>query len=216
MATYDRMQVPSATIQRLPVYLRCLLSAQAAQQQLINSDGLAQMAGSNAAQVRKDLSYFGELGTRGLGYDVDELVSHLLRLLGIEERRRVAIVGFGRLGGALQSYPGFSERGFEVAAVVDADPDKVGGDVGGLTVRHIDELADVIESEGIDLVVVTTPAEAAQSVADVAVAAGVRAILNLAPVSITVPDGVLVRHADLAVELQVLSFHLSRGSAEGR
>lgn len=211
MAMPDRGRVPAATIQRLPIYLRCLLEAQAARRPVINSEGLAQMSGTNAAQVRKDLSHFGELGTRGVGYDVASLAGHLTRLLGIDERRRVAIVGYGRLGSALQSYPGFSERGFEVVAVFDTDPARIGAPAGDLLVRDVAELEPAVAEEAVDIVIITTPAEVAQDVADAAVAGGVRAILDLAPGLLEVREGVAIRYADLALELQILSFHLPTG-----
>lgn len=205
--------IPEATIERLPVYLRCLLSAEQAGMPLINSVQLAEMAGTNAAQVRKDLSYLGELGTRGIGYDVDSLLCHLRRWLGIADDRRVAIVGFGRLGSALLGYPGFEERGFRIVAVFDTDQAKVGTRVGDVTVSALEDLEDVVTREAVDVVMLTVPANVAQSVADRVVSAGVRAILNFAPTRLETPPDVAVRQADLSVDLQVLSFHLRQ--AEG-
>ncbi len=207
--------VPSATIGRLPIYLRCLLQAQAMRMPVINSVGIADMAGGNAAQVRKDLSYLGELGTRGLGYDVEGLINHISKVLGIHECRRVAIVGFGRLGSALQSYPGFEERGFTIAAVYDADPEKIGTSADKLQVRSIDELDRCVEELGVEIAMLAVPAEKAQAVLDRVVAAGVRAILNFAPVRLAAPPGVEIRQVDLAVELQILSFHLNRMEGRG-
>ncbi|HET6497536.1 MAG TPA: redox-sensing transcriptional repressor Rex [Coriobacteriia bacterium] len=204
-------RVPEATVQRLPVYLRCLLQASAMHMPVISSLQIADMAGTNAAQVRKDLSYLGELGTRGIGYDVDSLIGHLSRNLGLTEQRRVAIVGYGRLGSALQSYPGFEKRGMRVVAVLDADPGKVGAAVGGLVVESVDELEDVVTRRGVEIAIVTVPVRSAQGVVDRLVASGVRAIMNFAPVQLQVPKGVQVRQADVAGELQILSFHL--GSA---
>lgn len=201
--------VPQTTIARLPIYLRCLLQAQAAQMPVVNSGTIAKMMGSNPAQVRKDFSYLGELGTRGIGYDVASLISHISRRLGLTATRRVAIVGFGRLGQALQSYGGFHERGFEVVAVFDTDPAKVGVGFGQLVVRHIDEMRTTLPEEGAEIVIIATPAGVAQRMADAAVASGVKAILNFAPISIEVPEEVAVRHVEMAVELQILSFHLA-------
>jgi redox-sensing transcriptional repressor len=203
-------RVPEQTINRLPIYLRCLIQAASLDMPVINSLGLARMASTNAAQVRKDLSHLGELGTRGIGYDVEALIAHISRELGLTASRRVAIVGFGRLGGSLFGYSGFSERGFEIVAVFDADPSKVGTQIAGVTVRSIDELESGLAEAGVEIVLLTTPADVAQDVADRVVAAGVYAILNFAPVSLAVPDDVKVRHVDLSVELQVLSFHLAR------
>lgn len=213
MATPQRPAVPAATVQRLPVYLRCLHDVQRRGERVINSEQLASVSGTNAAQVRKDLSYLGDLGTRGLGYDVGSLAAQLARFLGVDRTRRVAIAGYGRLGSALHSYPGFASRGFAVVAVLDSDRAKIGADAGELAVEDVSHLGSVVEERGVDLVIIATPADAAQSVADAAVEAGVRAILNLAPAVIDVPAGVLVRYADLASELQVLSFHLSHGKA---
>ena len=209
------IQVPPTTVQRLPTYLRCLLRAQSQRVALINSSGIAEMAGTNAAQVRKDLSYLGEYGTRGVGYDVDELTLHLMRWLGIEEQRRAAIVGFGRLGSALQSYGGFAERGISVVAVLDADPDKVGTEVDGTQIESIDDASEVLRREDVEIAIITVPGEYAQDVVDVVVGAGVQAILNFAPGRIEVPEGVVVRQADVAAELQILSFHLNRIEGAG-
>lgn len=205
-------QVPETTIERLPVYLRCLHEAQAMRVPVISSVGLAQMAGGNAAQVRKDLSYLGELGTRGIGYEVDSLAGHIARALGLTQQRRVALVGLGRLGGALLSYGGFGDRGMTWVAVYDSDPDKVGTLAGGgLLVRPVDDLAASLPELGADIAVITTPAQSAQAVADALVAAGVRSILNFAPVTLGVPENVTLRQVDLSVELQILSFHLAEG-----
>jgi len=176
---------------------------------VVNSLQIAEMVGTNAAQVRKDLSYLGEYGTRGVGYDVDSLISHLSRHLGLTEHRRVAIVGFGRLGSALQSYSGFQERGMKVVAVFDSDPAKVGTEVDDTTVASIDDLEGVVERAGVEIAIVTVPAAHAQGIVDRLVASGVRAIMNFAPVQLSVPEGVDVRQADLAGELQILSFHLN-------
>ncbi|MDF1543260.1 MAG: redox-sensing transcriptional repressor Rex [Anaerosomatales bacterium] len=201
-------KVPPTTVQRLPLYLRCLVQASTHHMPVVNSVQIAEMAGTNAAQVRKDLSYLGEFGTRGIGYDVDSLIAHLSRHLGLTEHRRVAIVGYGRLGSALQGYQGFAERGMRVVAVLDADPAKIGIAVDALTVEDIESLEAVVARERVEIAVITVPAAAAQSVADRLVAAGIRAIMNFAPVALRVPEGVEVRQADVAGELQILSFHL--------
>jgi redox-sensing transcriptional repressor len=202
-------KVPPTTVQRLPIYLRCLVQASAMHMPVVNSLQIAEMAGTNAAQVRKDLSYLGEFGTRGIGYDVDSLITHLSKQLGLTEHRRVAIIGFGRLGSALQSYPGFEERGMKVVAVFDADPDKIGVAVDGMTVDSVDDLEEVVKRERVEIAIMTVPGQYAQNVADRLVASGVRAIMNFAPVRLHVPEGVDVRQADVAGELQILSFHLN-------
>lgn len=206
-------KVPPTTVQRLPVYLRCLVQASALQMPVVNSVQIAEMAGTNAAQVRKDLSYLGEFGTRGIGYDVDSLIAHLSKQLGLTEHRRVAIIGYGRLGSALQSYAGFEQRHMKVVAVLDADPAKIGTHVDGVTIESIQDLAEVVNRERVEIVVLTVPGPAAQETAERLVEAGVRAIMNFAPVRLRLPEGVEVRQVDLAGELQVLSFHLNPRTA---
>jgi len=207
--------VPDQTINRLPVYLRCLTRARDQGLRVVNSLQLSIMVGTNAAQVRKDLSYLGELGTRGIGYDVDSLMAQISGVLGLTEKRRVAIVGYGRLGGSLLGYKGFAERGFDIVGIFDADPAKAGraadlrGSVAtGLTVRSMDHLEDDLRELGVDIVILTTPAEVAQEVAERVAAGGVRAILNFAPLRLRLPDDVRVKEVDVSVDLQVLSFHL--------
>lgn len=211
----DHTNVPQTTINRLPIYLRCLLKAQEMRMPVINSLGIAEMAGTNAAQVRKDLSYLGELGTRGIGYDVEALIAHISRWLGLTKDRRVALVGFGRLGSALLGYGGFGERGFSVVTIVDADPAKVGTKPGGIKVESIDDLEQVLQDLIVEIVILTTPVEAAQKVAERVADAGVKAILNFAPVRLELPAEVAVRQVDLSTELQILSFHLAGQQQHG-
>ena len=204
--------VPNTTVQRLPVYLRCLVQEQSLRVPVANSVRIAEMAGTNAAQVRKDLSYLGEYGIRGIGYDVDGLVKHLTRWLGLEHVRKAAIVGYGRLGSALLGYGGFQDRGFSLAAVFDVDPEKIGVAAGsGLVVESLADFAAAVDRDALEIVVLTVPASVAQAVTDTVVAAGVKAILNFAPTKLHVPADVAVRQADVAAELQILSFHLSSG-----
>jgi redox-sensing transcriptional repressor len=172
------------------------------------------LAGVNAAKVRKDLSYLGSYGTRGVGYDVQYLLFQMSRELGLTQDWPVVIVGVGNLGHALANYGGFGARGFPVAALVDADPNRVGERINDLTVRHVDELDDVVAGLGVAIGVVATPAAVAQEVVDALVAAGVRSILNFAPASVTVPATVSLRKVDLAVELQILSFYQQRAHAD--
>ncbi len=208
----ERTSIPETTIERLPVYLRCLLEAQGQRMPLVSSVMIAEMCGTNAAQVRKDLSYMGELGTRGIGYDVGELIAHISRVLGITEVRRAALVGFGHLGSALIGYPGFADRGFEIVAVLDADPEKIGTSVGELTVSDIEDLENVITASGAEIAIMTTPASVTQDLVDRLVHAGIRGVLNLAPVTLSVPEGVAVRQVCLSTDLQVLSFYVARNT----
>lgn len=202
-------RIPDATVARLPIYLRSLLEL-SADTLTVSSEQLADSAGVNAAKVRKDLSYLGSYGTRGVGYDVEYLQSQMRRALGLTHDWPVVIVGIGNLGAALANYGGFGDRGYPVAALVDADPDVVGTEYGGLVVQPASSLADVVREHGIGIGVITTPAAAAQDVADALIEAGVNSILNFAPTVVTVPDGVSLRKVDLAVEMQILSFYQQR------
>jgi len=207
-------RIPEATVARLPVYLRSLYELADTRTATISSERLAEMAGVNAAKVRKDLSYLGSYGTRGVGYDVQYLLFQMSRELGLTQDWPVIIVGVGNLGHALANYGGFGERGFPVAALVDADPARVGERVGSLAIRHVDELPDIVHEVGGAIGVIATPASSAQEVVDRLVAAGIRSILNFAPASVTVPAGVSLRKVDLAVELQILSFYRQRSNGE--
>ena len=202
--------LPEATIARLPEYLRALHNLGEGGADTISSEGLAAAAGVNSAKLRKDLSHLGSYGTRGVGYDVALLIDQIEYILGLDQRRAVALVGVGNLGHALAGYDGFASRGFRIVALFDADPEQVGQPLNGLTVRHIDELGQAVVEEGIAIGVIATPAAAAQAVADGLVAAGVTSILNFAPCVLSVPPGVDVRKVDLAIELQILSFHEHR------
>ncbi len=195
---------------RLPVYLRILSERFEAGVTNISSEELAEFAGLNAAKVRKDLSYLGSYGTRGVGYDVEFLVYQIRRELGLTHDWPVVIVGAGNLGQALAGYNGFGDRGFPVGGIVDVDEAKVGSVVGGVRVRHLDELAQVVQARNISIGVIATPGNAAQQAADALVAAGVTSLLNFAPCVIGVPHGVSVRKVDLAVELQILSYYEQR------
>jgi redox-sensing transcriptional repressor len=205
-------RIPEATVARLPVYHRSLLEVAETNTVTISSERLAEMAGVNAAKVRKDLSYLGSYGTRGVGYDVEYLLFQISRELGLTQDWPVVIVGIGNLGHALANYRGFSARGFRIVALVDADRSKVGEEVGGLGVRHLEDLPAIAADEGVAIGIVATPASAAQDVADRLVAAGVTSILNFAPTVISVPSGVSLRKVDLSIELQILSFYQQRRS----
>jgi redox-sensing transcriptional repressor len=201
--------LPEATIARLPEYLRALHNLDEGAD-TIASEALAAAAGVNSAKLRKDLSHLGSYGTRGVGYDVALLIEQIEYILGLDQRRAVCLVGVGNLGHALAGYDGFASRGFKIVALFDADTAKVGERINGLTVRHIDELSRVAAEEAIAIGVIATPANAAQAVADDLVSAGVTSILNFAPCVLSVPANVDVRKVDLAVELQILSFHEHR------
>ncbi len=203
-------KIPEATVARLPLYLRSLFEGQHAGLTTISSERLAELAGVNAAKVRKDLSYLGSYGTRGVGYDVEYLLFEMSRALGLTHDWPVVIVGMGNLGQALANYGGFGDRGFPVAALVDADRAKVGQDVGGIAIRHIDDLPEIVASKAISIGIIATPAAVAQEVADRLVAAGVASVLNFAPAVIAVSGEVSLRKVDLAVELQILSFYQQR------
>ena len=205
--------IPEATVARLPIYLRCLIDMAERGTHTVSSEQLADAAGVNSAKVRKDLSYLGSYGTRGVGYDVEYLIYQVRRELGLEQDWPVAIVGVGNLGHALANYKGFAERGFRIVALLDGDEGKVGEQVGDLTVEHIDDLDRVVKEEQVAIGVVATPAGAAQEVCDRLVAAGVNSILNFAPAHLQVPDGVFLRKVDLSTELQILSFHEQRRAA---
>jgi len=176
----------------------------------ISSERLAEMAGVNAAKVRKDLSHLGSYGTRGVGYDVEYLLFQINRELGLTQDWPVVIVGVGNLGHALVNYNGFSARGFRVVALVDIDSEKVGDSVGGVVVRHLDDLPDIAAGEQVVIGIIATPASAGQEAADRLVAAGITSILNFAPVVLNIPPGVAIRKVDLSIELQILSFHQQR------
>lgn len=198
---------------RLPIYLRVLVDMAEQGEPTVSSEGLADAAGVNSAKVRKDLSYLGSYGTRGVGYDVAYLIHQVRRELGLTQDWPVLIAGIGNLGHALANYRGFGERGFRVIGLVDSDPAKVGERVGGLEVRPTEEMADLVREHDVAIGLICTPASAAQSVADTMAKAGIRSILNFAPAVINPPDGVSVRKVDLSVELQILAFYEQRKAA---
>ena len=208
-------RIPEATIVRLPVYQRILAELLRSGVTTVSSEELATRARVNAAKVRKDFSHFGSFGTRGTGYDPALLVSQIDRALGADREWPVVIVGIGNLGRALANSDGFSSHGFCIAGLYDVDPAVVGSRIGDQTVRHLDELAAAAGQQDRPAIgVVATPPSAAQTVADVLVAAGVSSILNFAPRVLNVPADVLVRYVDLSIELQVMSFFLSRRDDE--
>jgi redox-sensing transcriptional repressor len=207
--------VSDVTAGRLSVYLRCLNVLDAAGVKTISSRALAEQFRLNAAQIRKDLAYFGEFGVRGVGYYVKELKRHLRTILGLDRNVRVVILGAGNLGLALADYPGFRQEGFSIVALLDAERSKVGQQSrGGVQIHDISELRRLVKQNSIDIAVVAVPAESAQGVVDTAVQAGVRAILNFSPGTLKVPAGVKLKNVDLTVSLESLSFFLARGESE--
>jgi redox-sensing transcriptional repressor len=206
----DPRAIPEATVARLATYLRVLSGLASRSVVTVSSEELAVAAGVNSAKLRKDLSFLGSYGIRGVGYDVATLTEELSRTLGLTEHRAVVLIGVGNLGQALAGYGGFASRGFRIAALVDADPARVGITIRGLRVRDIRELDEVVAECRVAIAVLAVPASVAQEVCDRVVAAGVTSILNFAPVIVNVPASVDVRKVDLAAELQILSFHESR------
>ena len=205
-------ELPRATVVRLPRYLR-LLDDISQSRETVSSEQLAEAAGANAANVRRDLSYLDFHGVRGVGYSVAELRDRIRRELGIAFRRNVAIVGAGNLGRALANYGGLSRRGFDVVAVYDKDDAAIGSAIGRLSVRNVQKLTDDCSNGNFDMAILAVPAVAAQQVTDQLVKAGIETILNFAPVRVGVPDTVTVRQVDLSMELQVLSYYGRRTPA---
>ena len=205
--------IPEATVARLPVYLRALTSLAEAGTATCSSEELATAAGVNSAKLRKDLSHLGSYGTRGVGYDVEYLRYQIAREIGVTQDWPVVIVGIGNLGHALANFSGFRSRGFRVVALLDADPSRHAEQVAGVDVRPFSDLAAIVAEHGVAIGVISTPAHAAQDVADAMVSAGIRSILNFAPAVLSVPEGVDVRKVDLSIELQILAYHEQRKAA---
>jgi redox-sensing transcriptional repressor len=205
-------KISELTTSRLSVYLRCLNLLASAGIKTISSQALADQFRLNSAQIRKDLAHFGEFGTRGVGYSVDELRRHLTQILGLDSAHRVGIVGAGNLGTALANYNGFRESNFEVVALFDNDREKIGGRVGvaGTVVHDVRRLARVVRDEAIDVAVIAVPARVAQRVLNQVMSAGVKAVLNFAPVRLHARLGVKVKTVDLTISLESLSYFLAR------
>ena len=208
--TEDARRVPEATVARLPLYLRALHALSETGRTTVSSEELAAASGVTSAKLRKDLSHLGSYGTRGVGYDVEHLVGEISRELGLGQRCSVVLVGVGNLGRALAGYGGFAHRGLAIDALLDSDRARVGEQIAGLVVRHVDDLPEVVTGKSIGVIAV--PADAAQQVCDLLVKAGVTSILNFAPTVLSVPDNVDLRKVDLSIELQILSFHEHRKS----
>ena len=207
-------KISELTTSRLSVYLRCLNALHAAGIKTISSQALAEQFNLNSAQIRKDLGYFGEFGVRGVGYYVDDLREHITKILGLDSPHRVGIVGAGRLGTALANYNGFDKSNFTVVALFDNDRQKIAQRLGDakILVRDVDQIANVIHEEAIDVIVIAVPAKAAQRVLNQVMSAGIKAVLNFAPVSLTARRGVKVKTVDLTTSLESLSYFLAQPS----
>jgi redox-sensing transcriptional repressor len=205
-------RIPEATIARLPIYLRALQSTAESAISTISSEELASATGVNSAKVRKDLSFLGSYGTRGVGYDVAYLIYQVSAALGVTQEWRIIIIGVGNLGRALADYAGFGTRGFRVCALIDSDQQRVGEVVSGVSIEPLEQLEDVIARTSPHIAVIAVPGEAAQRLADRVVAVGIASILNFAPTVLRVPAHVAVRKVDLSTELQILAFHEQRRS----
>jgi redox-sensing transcriptional repressor len=207
-------KIADSTVRRLSLYLRFLEEFEGRGVATVSSEALAQRGGTTSAQVRKDLSFFGSFGKRGLGYEVHELAGTLREILGLGRRYRVALVGAGKIGAALAQYRGFRQRGFDIVSIFDADPAKIGKSWNGMPVQDVKGLPSALAKEPVDIAVLVTPAESAQGVTEVMVQAGIKAILNFAPIQLTVPDDVAVKNVNLALELETLSYALGHRNGE--
>lgn len=202
-------KIPEATVIRLSIYSRYLQQLIDDGVKSVSSDEIAGGVGVSSAQVRKDLAYFGEFGTRGVGYKVDVLYGHLMKILGLDRKWPAIIVGAGKLGSALALYQGFAARGFNVEAILDADAEKIGTKLDEIEVEPLEMMSQRIKEKNISIGIVTVPAAAAQEVTDKLIDSGVKAILNFSPRVLKVPSNVLLRNVDLSVNLEVLSFNLN-------
>lgn len=202
-------RIPEATVMRLSIYSRYLNQLRDEGVVTISSGEIAKGVGVGSAQVRKDLAYFGEFGTRGVGYKVEELFGHLMKILGLDQNWKVIIIGAGKLGSALALYQGFNERGFAVCAILDNNVERIGQKLANVEIEPLELMQQRIEENNIKLGIVTVPAQSAQDVTDKLIAAGVNAILNFSPRVLRVPTGIILRNVDLSVNMEVLSFNLA-------
>ena len=209
-----RFRVPEVTVQRLSIYLRAL--SRFDDDSVLSSQALAELVGTTDAQVRKDLAYFGDFGIPGQGYPVAKLKEEIARILALDRSWRLALVGVGKLGTALLAYPGFKKVEFQIAAVFDSDPQKIGKEAEGLIIQDVEKMGSVLPRYEVKIGIITTPAEAAQKAADRLVEGGVEAILNFAPVRLTVAENVKLKNVDLSMELETLSYFLSKEIREPR
>lgn len=204
------LEIPEVVINRLPVYARALAELAARGETVVSSQALGELLDVTPAQIRKDLSYFGRFGKQGRGYNVASLLNKLREILGIDRQWRLCLVGVGRLGEAIAEYGGFGPQGFEIVAAFDASPDVVGRQVGGVIIHDIEELDTFLRSARVDIGIVAVPASAAQGVVDKLVEAGIRAILNYAPITAHVPRDVSIRHIDPVLAMQSMTFYVKR------
>lgn len=208
-------KISELTINRLSIYLRCLNKLAEAGEQTVSSKTLAERFNLNSAQIRKDLAYFGEFGVRGVGYYIDDLRHHLMKILGLMTQHRVVIVGAGNMGYALGNYTGFKLKSFSIVGIFDVDPAKIGKTVrDGLVVMGVDRLRDFIRAEGIDIVMLTVPASVAEAVLELVTDAGVRAVLNFAPIQLNAREDGKVKTVDLSISLESLSYFLANPTTE--
>ncbi|HEY0734579.1 MAG TPA: redox-sensing transcriptional repressor Rex [Herpetosiphonaceae bacterium] len=203
---------PDVVVRRLPLYARTLAYLQQEGVKSVSSQELGARINVTAAQIRKDLSYFGQLGKQGIGYKVDELLHHINRILGLSQDWNVVLVGVGHLGQAIARYSGFSEKGIHIVGLFDADPKKIGNELVGLTIQHVNQISNVVREHNVRMAIVAVAAEQAQDVVNMLVKAGVEAILNYAPVIVQVPEGVWVRHIDPVSLLHSMTYYLARES----
>lgn len=208
------LEIPEVVIDRLPVYFRLLSRIADDGRTVISSQELGDELDVTPAQIRKDLSYFGRFGKQGRGYSVQRLLKELRLILGLDRRWSVVVVGIGRLGRAVASYPGFQSQGFDIAGRYDADPELIGSEVDGTVVRDVAELEDDLRRSPIDIGIVTVTAPHAQEVADVLTRGGVRAILNYTPTRMQVPEEVELKHINPVIFLQSMTYHLKRRATE--
>lgn len=202
-------KIPEATVMRLSIYSRYLKQLMDEEKETISSGEIAIGVGVSSAQVRKDLAYFGEFGTRGVGYKVEELYGYLMKILGLDRRWNIIIIGAGKLGSAFALYQGFIDRGFTISSILDVDEKIIGTQLEGVMIEDMAVLEERVKEKNITLGVITVPAYAAQEVTDKLVASGVKAILNFSPRVLKVPNEVILRNVDLSVNLEVLSFYLA-------
>jgi redox-sensing transcriptional repressor len=203
-------RIPASTIRRLSHYLRSLEDLESAGDRTVSSEELAVRGQTTAAQVRKDLSHFGSFGKRGLGYRVEELRQRLRQILGVDRVWRVALIGAGRIGSALFEYPAFESRGYQCVAIVDSDPDKIGSLWGGLKIHGPEDLESLLVERGVELVILAVPANGAQEMAERSVKAGIKGILNFAPIRLKVPPHIPVEDVNLVMQLEALSFAITQ------
>ena len=203
-----QMEVPDIVVGRLPIYLRALNHLLETGQEFTSSQELGQILGIGSAQIRKDLSHFGEFGKQGTGYEISYLAEQISKILNVDRDWSAALVGFGDLGQAIAHYGGFASKGFHIDVIFDTDPEKIGQQVGDAKVQNIDELKDTVSKQQIRMAIIATPASAAQEVANQLIEGGVRAILNYAPITLNVPDHVRVQYIDPVVHLQKMTYYL--------